>query len=411
MSTFAWLDYSERQRRRMLEVVEMFREEGTVDELGIGAVRDALSDTLFPGSSTLHTRVRYLLFIPWIYLGLEHARVESKHVDAALKRREVRLIESLEAGGEYEGVIGIDARAKLKRFPSILYWNALEVFGLRTFRGSQMQYHRSLDGISHQRATAPTSEGDEPGAGLAVQTWHPRIPGPPEGFLETTDFALTYAEAEYLQQRILEKLGGSYLAYLVTCEGEEVDGDRPWESSLVASAPPLIRTHLAHARNFSELIHGAALLYNLILAEKINEARRAGAELEVDSDRSDEYRARLDEWAALIRDRELAYEEWNRPAFWQLIRERNPRVSQRTIWFVDQWMDLAAKRGGEVANDTDARTLVSEREIAVKKGLARVSNLRALERWSGASGTQQLAFRWRQGWQYAQDVLDGLQEG
>ncbi len=50
-STFGWLDTDSEQRRRMLEVVDLFKEEGTVDELGIGSIRDALADSLFPGTS------------------------------------------------------------------------------------------------------------------------------------------------------------------------------------------------------------------------------------------------------------------------------------------------------------------------------------------------------------------------
>jgi hypothetical protein len=43
MSAFLWLDYSERERRKMLEVVDLFKEHDTRDELGIGAVRDAFT--------------------------------------------------------------------------------------------------------------------------------------------------------------------------------------------------------------------------------------------------------------------------------------------------------------------------------------------------------------------------------
>ena len=50
MSTFVWLDYSERERRKMLDMVDLFREHDTRDELGIGSVRDAFADILFPGS-------------------------------------------------------------------------------------------------------------------------------------------------------------------------------------------------------------------------------------------------------------------------------------------------------------------------------------------------------------------------
>jgi hypothetical protein len=64
-STLAWLDHSEVQRRRMMEVIGLFREKGTVDDLGLGSIRDTFSELLFPGTSTLHTRAKYLLFVPW----------------------------------------------------------------------------------------------------------------------------------------------------------------------------------------------------------------------------------------------------------------------------------------------------------------------------------------------------------
>ena len=56
VSRFGWLDTDDAQRRAMLSVVELFKDEGTVDEIGIGAVRDSISDRLFPGTSVLLTR-------------------------------------------------------------------------------------------------------------------------------------------------------------------------------------------------------------------------------------------------------------------------------------------------------------------------------------------------------------------
>ena len=45
----------------------MFSQRESRDELGLGQIRDALSDTLFPGTSFLLTRARYLLFVPWLF--------------------------------------------------------------------------------------------------------------------------------------------------------------------------------------------------------------------------------------------------------------------------------------------------------------------------------------------------------
>ena len=52
----AWLDASREDQRCMREIVNLFAQSESRDELGIGQVRDAFSDFLFPGISTLHTR-------------------------------------------------------------------------------------------------------------------------------------------------------------------------------------------------------------------------------------------------------------------------------------------------------------------------------------------------------------------
>jgi len=63
-STFSWLDYSDHERRRVLDVVELFGEKTTVDEIGIGSVRDAFADAWFPGTSTIQTTAKYFLLVP-----------------------------------------------------------------------------------------------------------------------------------------------------------------------------------------------------------------------------------------------------------------------------------------------------------------------------------------------------------
>lgn len=100
VSTFGWLDHDEGERRRMLEVVNLFREKGTLDELGIGTIRDTLADHFFPGTSTIQSRARYFLFIPWLYGLLERDRAPSNRADGHVRKRQWRLVQSLQAGGE-----------------------------------------------------------------------------------------------------------------------------------------------------------------------------------------------------------------------------------------------------------------------------------------------------------------------
>jgi hypothetical protein len=152
-SSFAWLDHSEEQRRQVLDVLDLFREKTTVDELGLGTIRDAFADLLFPATSAPQTRARYFLLVPWIYLRLERQRVPVTEIARRGRRAEVELIERLLASGESDGVIGRLARAALQRLPSNIYWSGLRRLGICLFPGSQDTYHHSLDqfyrGLQH----------------------------------------------------------------------------------------------------------------------------------------------------------------------------------------------------------------------------------------------------------------------
>lgn len=410
VSTLAWLDHDEGQQKRMLEVVRLFREQGTVDELGIGSVRNALSETLFPGISVLHTRARYLLFVSWICRGIERDRVPSARAGEELRTRELLLIEALVAGGEDRGVIGIAARERLKQTPSMAYWSAVYRYGIRTRPGSRSQWARSLDG--HYRRLARITRDDEAQAvGGVPRNWHAGLPEPPDGFLEATTHDLRPAEADYLAERLLGAAPGTYLAHLLSSGDADVEADLPWAHPAAATAPDRIREHILHARNFSEVIHGAALLYNLVLAEQVGQARAAGGEPAVEEDLTENYRTRLGEWRAIIQTRLGDLDGWNRGRFWQTVLDATPRVPSPTRVFVDRWLDLAVAQGGEVADDPEARRLIVNREIAVKGALARVANTRALERWSGFSGVDQLTYRWGSVLPVVTDIAAGLRTG
>jgi hypothetical protein len=48
-SGLSWIDFAEEDRQKMLNVIQLFKEQGTVDELGVGVIRDAFADYFFPG--------------------------------------------------------------------------------------------------------------------------------------------------------------------------------------------------------------------------------------------------------------------------------------------------------------------------------------------------------------------------
>jgi hypothetical protein len=402
-SSFTWLDYSEHERRKMLDVIELFGERTTRDELGLGGVRDAFADLLFPGVSTIQTRAKYLLFVPWIYLILEDKDVPSSAIALKARKLETELMNLLSASDDTSGVIGGRAKENLQRLPSNIYWQGLHAWGIRLFPGSQDEYHRSLDLFYARRRARHASrrefEGESHGD-LDSHNWHSGLPAVPARFPQEASLALNPGEAEYLRERILGHCSRSLLAVLVR-DRVKVDGiDFAWE--LAADLPAALREQLDHGRNFSEILLGAQLLYNLMLAE-----RRDWEEVYED------YKQRLTLWWQSISSRAAEFHTWDRRRFWQIVYQGNPRVSSRASNFVNAWVDLAvhSKSLQAIRKSDQARQLIEHREIQLKGGLARLRNQRALELWTGAAGDGQIDLRWGAAKRIVADIVDGLNEG
>ena len=75
----------------MLEMIDLFREKGTLDELGFGSIRDSFADHFFPGISTIQTRARYLLFVPWVYRTIEREGLPFSQVEKRAREIQGRL--------------------------------------------------------------------------------------------------------------------------------------------------------------------------------------------------------------------------------------------------------------------------------------------------------------------------------
>ncbi len=410
-STFAWLDHSESDRRKALDIVDLFREQDTRDELGIGTVRDALADSLFPGVSTIQTRAKYFLFIPWIYQAMEAGKTKSSAVARLARRHEIELIYQLLESDDTDGVIGKDAKSGLQRLPSSVYWSGLGVFGIRRFQGSLDQYHRSLDGFYRGRRQIHASAEDGIVELFKPQTnWHEGLPVVPDAFPEGASLDLEEEEAEYLRQQIMTNVPGTLIAFLVD-QGEWWDTvSFPWHHPQVGECSNRVQGKLHHAELFSLVMHGAALLYNLMLAEKRASGQGDGSSkpegLVV------RYRKALGEWYGNLEEERPALKQWveSRAEFWDAVHLVNRRIPVPTVRFINTWMDLAIRIDGidALIDSRSTRDLIHHRERRLKRTLARLDNPRALETWSGAAGTQQLSYRWQQAQIILQDILRGL---
>jgi hypothetical protein len=309
---------------------------------------------------------------------------------------EIRLIDVLASSPDPEGTIGIQARASLQRLPSSIYWQGLHVLGIRLFPRSQDAYHRSLDGFYALQREGGRNDDGEPLNGGARRNWHAGLPARPPGFPKEASLQLRPVDAEYLREQVLSRHPTSLLAHLIDRLAKAVIPAFPWLHSALPELPAQLQEVLRHARNLSETIHGAALLYNLMLAET---AKREAL--------VSEYRSALDRWHDEIRARRDVLVQWDRERFWAIVYRVDPRVPPQTRHFIDVWVDLVLT-GDDPAKLHRARNLIRARELALKRGLARLENQRALERWGGAAGTRPLNFRWPVAATMIADIHAGL---
>ena len=95
----------------------LFQERESRDELGLGGIRDFIADHLFPGTSTIQTRLRYMLFIPWLFQILESSSSGADQLAAEARALENCLANALKAGGELAGSSGVTPGPICNVFP------------------------------------------------------------------------------------------------------------------------------------------------------------------------------------------------------------------------------------------------------------------------------------------------------
>ncbi len=225
----------------------------------------------------------------------------------------------------------------------------------------------------------------------------------PEGFPSQANFALTKDEAQYLKDRLLLSCTESLLAYLVEQTQPIDDAIRfPWFHPSLETFPPRLQNWLTHAQDFSETIHGAALLYNLKLAE-----------LSKNDQLVTQYHEDMDQWYSRLRVRQDAWPHWDRIEFWRLAARPGVNVPSLSRNFVDEWLDRLFANGkiAQPEKSKEMVSLVEKREQYLKGSRSRFKSKRHLEMWSGASFAGQIDYRWRIARRITNDVLEGLAKG
>jgi hypothetical protein len=179
------------------------------DEVGFLALHQGFADRFFPGTSVLHTRLRYALFVPWL---MEKVAAESNSdLARRLSAAETALVGQLRAGTDRNGIIGGRVWPRpTAQPPSMSYWSALGTWGILRPRPDSSTPSRTetLRRLAQNRRGQRTRVTDDDGGALDEDPTSPfvMLPPEPEAFGvrgEPLDFALAPIERTFLRKHLL----------------------------------------------------------------------------------------------------------------------------------------------------------------------------------------------------------------
>ena len=387
-SSLGWLDFDAAAADRVATLLRALQEPSTLDVLGLGSVVNTFSQMLHPGTSYIHTNLRYFMFLPWIFQRLEADRVAPGDFFRRLRDDEVRLIECLRHLGPGQGVIGYRAGRTLKRMPSSIYWGALWEWGIRRLPLGLGEYAQRAAAVGRYRA-ARDDDGNV--TDTARPVWAP-IPPPPEDFLRADiGFELRRDEALALVDNIRHRQPKTLLASLCAKPHIAADCTYPWNVPK-SVLPGEVAEVLHHARCFSELSTGPQHTYNILVA------RRAHRELRWDTDQVEQSQlAHLQDWVELVERRREKLRAWvnDLPVFWELLdRNRKNPVNHGTRGFITKIVNMAVDSPEGFRDDRRFHEEIRLREVQLKGRRARLGSRAALENWHGSRVGGQHRYRW-----------------
>lgn len=258
-SGFGWTLLS-RDALRRAETQLRDEVDGVRDEIGFLALHQAFADRFFPGTSVLHTRLRYVLFVPWIYeLAARHP--ERQRISAVIEKQELELTRRLREANE-SGVIGIRSYPNpTAQPPSMTYWSALGTWRiLRPAASGTIPSRQTVHRAISRKPTHQQLHDDDKQLLIEDEPLLCSIPKPPAAWSDSThrlDFKLEASERGFLRNCFISvaRPGSDEVPSLLSrlVDVEMTDRVELWSSKVRGAADPSDQEALILARQAASL--------------------------------------------------------------------------------------------------------------------------------------------------------------
>jgi len=385
-SSLGWIDFSATDRDAIKQALDQVRQKGAVDELGIGIVRDAFANHLFPGFSTIQTRAKYFVTVPHMVADYLY---QKRHV-----RQETALSKYLEHQEEWLGKELVGERlpqhlsnesgifgADVVRKPYSVYWNGLRQLGIINTDLSVRQFEQQIAASAGEIEADHEDDAvgvDAPAAQFGVQL--------PEA--ESWDESLRYgihlspSEAGFLKRKLQQMPEKTIPFQLYQQDSEVFDKAISCKSfqslhyylNEAAHLPEKVANILRLAREFSNVIYGAHIRFNLVLT------RVHGRDHLHNAIHKDQWQQWLHEGYKPDDLSEATADNW--------LAHVAPNVDTETRTFLRDW----CRRAGANAEEKELDDLIIHRIKSIKG--QRSLYYRGLKDAFNWAGMSELSFRW-----------------
>ncbi len=404
-SQLGWIDFSSEDRDKVRQVLALAAEKGTLDELGIGQIRDAFADLLFPGISTIQTRAKYFIIVPRLLRDYQNLPTKQKKgLPGFLRDKENSVARILRDNNPDEkGVIGADSvdNGGVKRLPSEIYWNGLRVFALVNTPLSLGEFARHIDNIDDENLLLHEEDGE----GYSKQRLCV-LPDNTSDWMNEKQLSihLTSREAQFLKGKMTETRGveQSILTQLFRTSLEKAALQPNANSELFYfdvlveqiltddKVDTTCKENLRLAQAFSQAMEGPHIVLNLLLAEK------NGTQEQVD-----ELTGQFEQWYERAKDKVLFSQanvgQWLNVTVDGRIRS----VKSHTRKFI-----LTLQQAFSAGDCLQAMRAAVLQQSTDNKG--KQSMLHGNHPYQGWVGIKRLDYRWGNARNLIHDIVEGL---
>lgn len=387
-----WIDFSQTHRDKVMKVIELSQPEGTVDELGIGVIRDALADTLFPGITTIMTRAKYYFIVPRIIHDYIIQNPKDYSAKEYLRMREIKIMHDLSSRYNYKenlGIIGINVAKEnrnksprrwkeLMRKPSSIYWGGIRTYKFYTGELSLENFLNTVDNRAEEKSKLgyQVSEGEyrDDLDAEATNTTIIQLPDFDPAWSKDLRIDLTQEEAGFLKDKIIDHQPTSFLAEILKSNKAVNDFvqantfQEMCEMPFMRNFKQAPREIIYLARDFWEIMHGAHIRYNCILNQRHGSERVLMKCQQM--------------WAAWVKDmKAFRWDDFDRDLLWSVSKEKSI-IKPFTEHFINSWMEQIMAHNYDL---TLLDGLVEDQESRNKgtRSKLRMQNDEKYDKWTG----------------------------